>query len=308
MLFELAHRDDLAVSDLRRDLDLDAGYLSRILSGFTADPGWWPGRSRRPTGVARSSGSRPRAGGVRRAGPAAGGRDRHACWRRSTTVSATELVACDGPDPPDAGQRDALDAASCSARPEPGDLGWVVERHGARYAAEYGWDATFEALVARIVADFAERWDTQTRGGAGSPSWTANGSAACSAPPPTPTTPHSCVCCSSSRRRAAPVSGPGWWTSACDSPGVPAIGESRCGPTMYWLPPAGSMSGPVSAATVASRTTASGTISSASTGHDELYGQARQAAATQAPAGCRASWPAAGHPSSPSCGCRWAGS
>src|ERR1700680_3343775 len=44
---------------------------------------------------------------------------------------------------------------------KPGDLSWVVERHGLRYATEDGWDGTVEGLVARIVAGFAERGDDQ---------------------------------------------------------------------------------------------------------------------------------------------------
>jgi GNAT superfamily N-acetyltransferase len=48
--------------------------------------------------------------------------------------------------------------------PAAGDLGWVVQQNGALYAAEYGWDSSYEALVAKIVADYAARADPREAG------------------------------------------------------------------------------------------------------------------------------------------------
>jgi DNA-binding MarR family transcriptional regulator/GNAT superfamily N-acetyltransferase len=159
VLFELAHSDEVAVSDLRRELDLDAGYLSRILSAF-AESGL----------VTREqSASDGRRQVVRLT---TDGRQAFADLDRLQATAIDSLLA-----PLDDAQRSELVAAMAQIRrvlngpprrdglvlraPEPGDLGWVIERHGARYATDYGWDATFEALVARIVADFAERQDTR---------------------------------------------------------------------------------------------------------------------------------------------------
>ena len=159
VLYELAHSDQMAVTDLRRALDLDAGYLSRILSRFIAD------------------------GLVDREPSATDGRRQMVRLTPAGQAAFTELdtLQADAIDrlvaPLDDDQRLQLVTAMGRIRrvlddqhatsglvlrsPGPGDLGWVVERHGARYAAEYGWGVDFEALAARIVADFGERRDAK---------------------------------------------------------------------------------------------------------------------------------------------------
>jgi GNAT superfamily N-acetyltransferase len=57
------------------------------------------------------------------------------------------------------GPRPAPDRSSVLRPPLPGDLGWIVHRHGAIYAEEYGWDERFEALVAHVVAEYLRSHD-----------------------------------------------------------------------------------------------------------------------------------------------------
>ncbi len=104
----------------------------------------------------------------------------------------------------------------------PGDLGWVVMAHGEVYDAEFGWDACFEALVARIVADYANDHDPAREA-----AWMAEldgaASGACSASPRT-TRPPSCGSCLSTPPPEAITSEVAWWTNVWLSPAGPAIG------------------------------------------------------------------------------------
>jgi DNA-binding MarR family transcriptional regulator/N-acetylglutamate synthase-like GNAT family acetyltransferase len=157
VLYELGQRDVTEVADLRRELDIDAGFLSRLLA-----------RLQRDGLVARE---RSEADGRRqRITLTDDGLAAFAELDRRSAMEIGELLDALG----DEDQRQlvaAMDvvrgvledvprADGFVLRPaQVGDFGWIVHRHGVLYAQEYAWDETFEALVARIVADHVERRD-----------------------------------------------------------------------------------------------------------------------------------------------------
>jgi DNA-binding MarR family transcriptional regulator/GNAT superfamily N-acetyltransferase len=158
VIFELAQRELTHVADLRRDLGIDAGYMSRITARLEAD-----GLVRRERSEADARRQVLRL--------TEQGRVVFDMLDAGAAEQATQLLA-GMPDPVQRRVVAAMDtiraafadgATSPSTvvlrAPEPGDLGWVVARHGVLYAAEYGWDETFEGLVARIVGDFAADHD-----------------------------------------------------------------------------------------------------------------------------------------------------
>jgi len=161
LLWELAHRDQLTATDLARELELDAGYLSRLLRSFK-ERGLV--KSTRATRDARHQHLSLTAAGRRAFAPIN--------TRSQSDVNALLATLAE------AQQQQLLDAMTCieqllgppsSTHPRPvllrahrpGDMGWVIARHGTLYADEYAWDAGFEALVARIAADFLERFDAK---------------------------------------------------------------------------------------------------------------------------------------------------
>lgn len=165
LLWELAHRDGLTATELGRELKLDAGYLSRLLSGFEQ------------RGLIKRTRSSDDARQQRLSLSAAGRRAFAPLNSRSQADVGALLAGLSEPqqlhllqamatletlldaDTGKGGSGARLKAPYLLRPHHAGDMGWVVSRHGALYAAEYHWDLRFEALVARIAADFIERFD-----------------------------------------------------------------------------------------------------------------------------------------------------
>jgi DNA-binding MarR family transcriptional regulator/GNAT superfamily N-acetyltransferase len=169
VLFELSQRDSTEVADLRRTLDLDAGYLSRILAQLDADGlvsrQRSAGDARRQTAALTDRGRAVFADLDNRSSDQI-----RELLAKLTEADQRRLVGAmsairellgeqpagrDAPVGQGAPGRDAIVLRGLL----PGDIGWVVQRHGALYAQEYGWDETFEAMVVRIMADYAAGHD-----------------------------------------------------------------------------------------------------------------------------------------------------
>jgi DNA-binding MarR family transcriptional regulator/predicted N-acetyltransferase YhbS len=157
ILYELGQRPVTAVADLRRTLDLDAGYLSRLLAGLEAEG--LLTRAPLATDARRQDVRLTDAGRAafaeldrRSRAEIAGLLERLSDAEQRRVLAAMHVLE-------DAWDGAARPRAITLREPRAGDLGWVIERHGAIYHAEHGFDASFEAQMARIVADFMERGD-----------------------------------------------------------------------------------------------------------------------------------------------------
>jgi DNA-binding MarR family transcriptional regulator/GNAT superfamily N-acetyltransferase len=160
VLYELANREAPTAADIARDLGLDAGYLSRILRGF-AQRGFIA-RARSHEDGRQSHLSLTPAGHAAFAPLDRGSHDEVAAMLAPLSNGAqARLIEAMATVAQLLGER-RREATPYLLRPhQPGDMGWVVSRHGALYAQEYHWNMEFEALVGEIVAAFIRNFDAR---------------------------------------------------------------------------------------------------------------------------------------------------
>jgi DNA-binding MarR family transcriptional regulator/GNAT superfamily N-acetyltransferase len=160
VIYELAHHETTTATELGEDLGLDAGYLSRILRDFKRQ------------GLIDKKASK-KDGRQSLLWLTEQGQQAFAMLNSRSHHEIEKMLA----GLPAGDQRRLLQAMLTiekllAAQPEhsvpyllrphqPGDMGWVVYRHGVLYAEEYGWDEQFEALVAGIVANFIQNYDAK---------------------------------------------------------------------------------------------------------------------------------------------------
>lgn len=163
VLFELSQRESMPVTVLRQTLGLDPGYLSRLLARFASDGLIARERS--------ASDARAQVVALTDAG--------REVFGKLDQLSNTQIAELLGGLSEDSQRRlvQAMDLirVQLGDRPRPdtlvlrpprvGDFGWIIHRHGAVYAQEYGWDATFEGLTARVVADYLDKHDPDREAG-----------------------------------------------------------------------------------------------------------------------------------------------
>ena len=161
VLYELAHADgDSTATSIGTTLGLDAGYLSRMLRSFEERrlvqrrPSSADGRRTNLTLTRKGRSAFTRLDASARAQIADAAR-RTLARRSARARSRHGVHRARARERRAAARRRGIELRE----PRPGDMGWVIERHGEIYAEEYGWSEHFEALVAQIVAQFMHEHD-----------------------------------------------------------------------------------------------------------------------------------------------------